>query len=173
VNVVRSDNGVIPNSRLQSSTETRPAATAAAAAAGQHTYDLEHLATFSAIGNGPGQLLSAHNGISRVREMARTGAIWPLKVKIIISDRELAVIDFRTGEEMEHFPLALISEPTSAMAANRRSAISHEPLDNIVLFTVLEDPISKSSPPEMHVFQCISQSVSEYKYFARHGKCKI
>jgi len=151
---IRSDIGVLAKSRL-------PPSDTQLNAAGKHVYDLEHLATFSAIDNGSSQLLSPHSGVSRIREMALTGAIWPLKVKIVITGWDLAVFDYRTGEEMENFPLALISDPTSVTATHRRSS-GNQTLDNIVLFTVLEDPVTKSSPPEMHVFQCISQSVSKY-----------
>ena len=64
------------------------------------------------------------------------------------------------GEEMEHFPLSLVSEPTCATAVDRR-VTSCDGLDNLVLFTVLEDPVKKTSPPEMHVFQCLNRLVSE------------
>jgi hypothetical protein len=125
----------------------------------QYIYDLEHLATFTASGTVPGRLLTAQMGVTRVREMARAGAIWPLRVKVVISNRDITVIDARTSEEMEHFPITLVNEPTSATASERRSAIGSEPLDNIVLFTVLEDPVNKTSPPEMHIFQCLGRSV--------------
>jgi Phosphotyrosine-binding domain len=105
--------------------------------------------------------MTAPMGVSRVREMARAGAIWPLRVKVIISNRDITVIDARTNEEMEHFPMSIVSEPTSAMATDRRAAVGNEPLDNIVLFTVLEDPVNRASPPEMHIFQCLTRSVSD------------
>lgn len=123
-------------------------------------YELQHLATFTATGSMPGRLLTPPEGVRRVREMALSGYIWPLLVKVVVSDRELVVIDLQTGEEMEHFPLSLVSDPTCATAVDRR-VNGCDVLDNLVLFTVLEDPVKKSSPPEMHVFQCVNRLVSD------------
>lgn len=150
-----SDNGLKPSSRNSSSVDLTQSSRA------QYIYELEHLATFTASSSVPGRLMTAQMGVTRVREMARAGAIWPLRVKAVISNREITVTDARTSEEMEHFPIALVSEPTSATASERRSAIGSEPLDNIVLFTVLEDPVNKTSPPEMHIFQCLGRPVGD------------
>jgi len=125
-----------------------------------NVYQLDHLATFTATGSVPGQLLTAPEGVRRVREMALAGSLWPLRVHIIIGDCKLVVLDLQTGEEMEHFPLSLISDPTCAMAVDRRVS-GCDVLDNLVLFTVLEDPVKKTSPPEMHVFQCVDRLVSD------------
>ena len=124
-----------------------------------NVYELDHLATFTATGSIPGRLLTPPEGVQRVREMALSGSIWPLRVLVVIGDRELVVIDVQSGEEMEHFPLSLVSEPTCATAVDRR-VNGCDVLDNLVLFTVLEDPVRKTSPPEMHVFQCVSRLVS-------------
>ena len=124
-----------------------------------NVYELDHLATFTATGSIPGRLLTPPEGVRRVREMAFSGSIWPLRVQVVIGDREVVVIDVQTGEDMEHFPLSLISEPTCATAVDRR-VNGCDVLDNLVLFTVLEDPVKKTSPPEMHVFQCVNRLVS-------------
>jgi len=128
-----------------------------------NVYELDHLATFTAAGSMPGRLMTPPEGVRRVREMAFSGSIWPLRVRVVIGDRELVVIDLQTGEDMEHFPLSLVSEPTSATAVDRR-VNGCDVLDNLVLFTVLEDPVKKTSPPEMHVFQCINRLVSDVAF---------
>jgi len=124
-----------------------------------NTYELDHLATFTATGSIPGRLLTPPEGVRRVREMAFSGCVWPLRVQVVIRDREVVVIDMQTGEDMELFPLSLISEPTCATAVDRR-VNGCDVLDNLVLFTVLEDPVKKTSPPEMHIFQCVNRLVS-------------
>jgi len=124
-----------------------------------NVYELDHLATFTATGSIPGRLLTPPEGVRRVREMAFSGCIWPLRVHVVIGDREVVVIDVQTGEDMEQFPLSLVSEPTCATAVDRR-VNGCDVLDNLVLFTVLEDPVKKTSPPEMHVFQCVNRLVS-------------
>jgi len=91
--------------------------------------------------------------------MALSGSVWPLRVHVVIGERQLVVIDVQSGEEMEHFPLSLVSEPTCATAVDRRVS-GCDVLDNLILFTVLEDPVKKASPPEMHVFQCVNRLVS-------------
>lgn len=125
-----------------------------------NVYELDHLATFTATSSVPGRLLTAPEGVRRVREMAFSGSIWPLRVHVFIGDREMVVIDGQTGEDMEHFPLSLVSNPTCATAVDRR-VNGCDVLDNLVLFTVLEDPVKKMSPPEMHVFQCVNSLVSD------------
>jgi len=138
------------------------------AAVGHHTprltarnvYKLDHLATFTATGSASGRLLTPPEGVRRVRELAFSGFIWPLRVHVVIGNHELVVIDLQSGEEMEHFPLSLVSQPTCATAVDRR-VNGCEVLDNLVLFTVLEDPVKKTSPPEIHVFQCVSRPVSD------------
>jgi len=136
-----------------------PASSGHQTLAAPNVYELDHLATFTATGSLPGQLLMPPEGVRRVREMAFSGSIWPLRVCVVIGDRELVVIDFQSGEDMEHFPLSLVSEPTCATAVDRR-VNGCDVLDNLVLFTVLEDPVKKTSPPEMHVFQCVNRLVS-------------
>jgi len=126
-------------------------------------YELDHLATFTATGAVPGRLLTAPEGVQRVREMAQAGSVWPLRVQLVIGERELVVVDVQSADEMEHFPLSLVSEPTCATAVDRRVS-GCDGLDNLVLFTVLEDPVKKTSPPEMHVFQCVNRLVSDASY---------
>jgi len=107
----------------------------------------------------PGRLLTPPEGVRRVREMALSGSVWPLRVHAVLGDRDVVVVDALTGEDMERFPLSLVSEPTCATAVDRR-VNGCDVFDNLVLFTVLEDPVKKTSPPEMHVFQCINRLVS-------------
>jgi len=131
-------------------------------------YELDHLATFTATGSIPGRLLTPPDGVRRVREMALCGSVWPLRVHAVIADREVVVTDAQTGEDMERFPLSLVSEPTCATAIDRR-VNGCDVFDNLVLFTVLEDPVKKTSPPEMHVFQCINHLVSATVLYALHA----
>ena len=60
----------------------------------------------------------------------------------------------RLQETMEQFPLALVVEP---MAISSRSR--NDVYNNLLLFTVLEDPKKATTPTEMHIFQCVNFSV--------------
>ena len=53
---------------------------------------------------------------------------------------------------MELFPLASIRDPVAVTDKNGM-------FNNIALFTVVDDPKSKHSPSDMHIFQVIDQSV--------------
>ena len=56
---------------------------------------------------------------------------------------------------MECFPLSLIKDPAAVTNQDRRDIYN-----NILLFTVLEDPKKRSDQSEMHLFQCLSRPVS-------------
>ena len=56
-------------------------------------------------------------------------------------------------EEMERFPLTLVTDPTAVTNEDRRDVYN-----NIFLLTVMEDDY-KRSPTEMHIFQCVSHHV--------------
>lgn len=59
---------------------------------------------------------------------------------------------------MERFPLHLVTDPTAVTNRDRRDVYN-----NILLFTVLEDPHSKSAT-EMHIFQSVGRPVSFWTY---------
>lgn len=56
-------------------------------------------------------------------------------------------------------PLNLVHEPTSVINEDKKDIYN-----NILLFTVLEDPKKKSSSQsEMHIFQCLKNHVSQLR----------
>ena len=72
-------------------------------------------------------------------------------------------------EEMERFPLSLVTDPTAVTNDDRRDVYN-----NVVLFTVVEDP-HRRAPSEMHIFQSISNPVSlssNYYYFFLVSHCE-
>lgn len=59
-------------------------------------------------------------------------------------------------ELMEQFPLECINDP---VAVRDKNGV----FNNIVLFTVVEDPKKRQSPSEMHIFRVVDRSVSTSK----------
>ena len=58
-------------------------------------------------------------------------------------------------EEIERFPIQLIHEPTAIFKNDKR-----EIYNNLILFTVIEDPKRKNSQADMHIFQSVKCRVS-------------
>ena len=58
-------------------------------------------------------------------------------------------------DELERFPLAQVHEPTAVLKNDRR-----ETYNNLILFTVIDDPRRKNSPSDMHIFQSVNAPVS-------------
>ncbi|XP_013406941.1 epidermal growth factor receptor kinase substrate 8-like protein 2 isoform X2 [Lingula anatina] len=122
---------------------------------GNPVYDMDHLATFT-VGSREG-LLFPEDGIRKLRQMEQNSGIWTMRCRMVIERKHLVVIDGQTGEEMERFPLPLVSEPAAVSSSDRRDIYN-----NIVLFIVVEDPKKKNSnPSEMHIFQCVSRPAQE------------
>jgi len=74
--------------------------------------------------------------------------------RLLVRTHELVVFDAETHDEMENFPIELVNRPAAFF--------SRKPDDiyrNIVLLTVLEDPLVEMSESEVHVFQSYEHSV--------------
>ena len=70
-------------------------------------------------------------------------------------------------QEVELFPLDLLHEPTSVVSDDKKDIYN-----NILLFTVLEDPRKKlitGTPSEMHIFQCVRTHVSSHRVELRRN----
>lgn len=122
-------------------------------------FDVDHLATFTV--NSANGLLKAEDGIRKLRNMEKVHGIATMHCQILIDTNYLVVYDKKLGQEVEVFPLDLVIGPTSVLSDNRQ-----ETLNNIVLFTVLEDNRKSkghgiTAPTEMHIFQSIKVHSSE------------
>jgi epidermal growth factor receptor kinase substrate 8 len=120
------------------------------------SYHVEHLATF-AVGRQFG-LLSAHDGIRKLKQMEKQSAIWAQPLLLKLKPDKVSVED-ENGEIVEQFPMELIVEPTAHQ--------THDNMDtynNILLFVVKEDTrnagrkSTPTNPTEMHIFQCVRVS---------------
>ncbi len=84
--------------------------------------------------------------------------------RLLIQEPHAISVIFHHQEEMERFPLSLVTDPTAVTNDDRRDVYN-----NVVLFTVVEDP-HRRAPSEMHIFQSISNPVSlssNYYYFSK------
>jgi epidermal growth factor receptor kinase substrate 8 len=70
-------------------------------------------------------------------------------------------------QEIETVQLSLIHEPTSVIIDDKKNLYN-----NLLLFTVLQDPKIRNSPTEMHIFHCVKTHVCffmfkvEYHFFS-------
>lgn len=111
-------------------------------------FELDHLATFS-IGSRQG-LLKAEDGMRKLRVMEKSHGIWTMECQMMIDVNYLVVLDKKTGQEVEKFPLSLVHDPVSVVSDDKKDIYN-----NIILFTVLQDNQKNSATPsEMHIFQC-------------------
>lgn len=122
-------------------------------------YDVDHLASFTI--NAANGLLKAEDGMRKLRNMERTQGITTTRCQILIDANYLVVYDKSSSQEVEIFPLDLVVGPTSVLSNDRQ-----ESLNNIVLFTVLEDNRKTkghgpTAPTEMHIFQSTRTHSSE------------
>lgn len=119
-------------------------------------FDLDHLATFT-VGSKQG-LLKAEDGMRKLRIMEKSQNIWTMECQIMIDSSFLVVIDKKTGQIVEKFPLNLVHDPTSVVSDDRKDIYN-----NIILFTVIEENQKKNSttPSEMHIFQCYKSHSAE------------
>jgi epidermal growth factor receptor kinase substrate 8 len=121
---------------------------------GEHSgplFDVDHLATFT-VGSKQG-LLKAEDGMRKLRIMEKSQGIWTMECQIMITNKHVIAFDKKTNQEVEMFPLDLISDPTSVISDDKKDVYN-----NILLFTVLEDTRTagrNATPPEMHIFQCL------------------
>lgn len=72
---------------------------------------------------------------------------------------------FPFQDELERFPLSHVHEPTAVLKNDRR-----ETYNNLVLFTVLDDPKRKNSPSDMHIFQSVNAPVSKSCNFTKYKR---
>ncbi|XP_046552705.1 epidermal growth factor receptor kinase substrate 8-like isoform X6 [Haliotis rubra] len=103
--------------------------------------------------------------------MENTTGIWTMRCILIVERRALVVLDKSTGEELERFPMDCIVDPTAVFKNDRR-----EVYNNLILFTVVEDPRRKSSQGDLHIFQSIrvpSQDIVDEILAARGGGAKL
>jgi len=120
-------------------------------------FDVEHLATFT-VGSKQG-LLKAEDGMRKLRIMEKSHGIWTMECQLILDANYLAILDKKTGQEVELFPFSLVHDPTSVISDDKKDVYN-----NILLFTILEDAKKKSSssaPSEMHIFQCVKTHSTE------------
>lgn len=133
-------------------------------------YDVDHLATFT-VGPRYG-LLKAEDGMRKLRIMEKTQGIWTMDCQLMIDENYIVAFDKKTGQEVELFPLDLVHDPTSVISDDKKDIYN-----NILLFTVLEDPRKKLSssntPSEMHIFQCVrahSAEIVDEIYRVKEGR---
>ncbi|KAI0228914.1 Epidermal growth factor receptor kinase substrate 8 [Lamellibrachia satsuma] len=132
----------------------------------RHKYVLDHLATFTV---GKQDLLYPEDGMRKLRQMEMTTGVWTMQVTMQVESRDLVITDRQTEEEMERFPLSLISDPTAIVNEDRRDVYN-----NILLFTIMGDNYQRT-PSEMHIFQCKSisaQNIVEDLRAAIHARSR-
>ena len=100
--------------------------------------------------------MRAEDGIRKLRAMEKSQGIWRMECQLMIDARNVVVFDKKTGQEVEVFPIELVSDPTSVMSDDEQKDAAYT---NIILFTVLEDHHPqrrrlRTNPTEMHLFQC-------------------
>jgi epidermal growth factor receptor kinase substrate 8 len=59
-------------------------------------------------------------------------------------------------DELERFPIAQVHEPTAIFKNDKR-----EIYNNLVLFTILDDPRKRNSQTDMHIFQSVASPAQE------------
>lgn len=84
-----------------------------------------------------------------------------MECQLLIDSKYLIVYDKKNGQEVEIFPMDLVRDPTSVVSDDKKDIYN-----NILLFTVLEDPRrnggpTATTPTEMHIFQCIHTHSAE------------
>ncbi|BFZ05083.1 hypothetical protein BsWGS_08125 [Bradybaena similaris] len=109
-------------------------------------FELDHLATFAA-GSRNG-VIHAEDGLRKLRQMENTTGIWTMRCILIVERNYVVVFDNSTGEELERFPIQLVQDPTAVFKNDRR-----EIYNNLILFTVIDDPKKRTPQADMHIFQ--------------------
>ncbi|KAL4224990.1 Phosphotyrosine-binding domain [Mactra antiquata] len=111
------------------------------------TFEVDHLATYTSKSG----TTHAEDGLTKLKQMESTTGIWTMRCLLIVERRQIVVIDKGNGDELERFPLSQIHDPTAVLKNDRR-----ETYNNLVLFTVIDDPRRKNSPSDMHIFQSVT-----------------
>ena len=102
----------------------------------------------------PITLLLPNEAMRRLRQLALHRGLWTTHVTLVVGGHQLVVIDPLTCSTMEQFPMSLIYRPVAVRGT------PGDLYDNVAMVTVLGDAKQKTVP-EVHVFQCIDQQVSE------------
>ncbi|KAK3603216.1 hypothetical protein CHS0354_036146 [Potamilus streckersoni] len=110
------------------------------------SFEVDHLATFT-FKSGP---INPEDGLSKLKQMENTTGIWTMRCQMIIERRHVVIVDKNTGDEVERFPVHSVLEPTAIIRNDRR-----EVYNNLVLFTVCDDPGRKNVSSDMHIFQSV------------------
>lgn len=137
---------------------------------GRSGYEVDHLVTWSV---GPkGGVLTPEDGVRELRIMEQQTGIWTMRCILEITPTYINIVDGQTGEEREKFPLELVEMPAAFSSDPRVDAYN-----NLLLFTIPEDPKKKYAPSEMHIFQVLRQSardlvdeINEIKFRGSTGK---
>ncbi|XP_059170849.1 epidermal growth factor receptor kinase substrate 8-like isoform X3 [Physella acuta] len=132
-------------------------------------FELDHLATFAA-GTRNG-VLHAEDGLRKLRQMENTTGIWTMRCILIVERGCLVILDNSSGEELERFPIQLVQDPTAIFKNDRR-----EIYNNLILFTIVDDPKKRSSQADMHIFQSCkapAQEIVDEILAAKNGQQKL
>ncbi|XP_055900793.1 epidermal growth factor receptor kinase substrate 8-like protein 1 isoform X3 [Biomphalaria glabrata] len=132
-------------------------------------FELDHLATFAA-GTRNG-CIHAEDGLRKLRQMENTTGIWTMRCILIVERGHLVILDNSTGEELERFPIQLVQDPTAIFKNDRR-----EIYNNLILFTIIDDPKKRSSQADMHIFQSCkapAQEIVDEILAARNGQQRL
>lgn len=89
--------------------------------------------------------------------MALTQGHWVLRVRLLVKSQHLLISDAGSGEEMEIIALDLVRQLTAFTNAS-----SKETYTNVLLFTTM-DTTNTQGLTEMHIFQCLDESVRFYQ----------
>ncbi|XP_053384488.1 epidermal growth factor receptor kinase substrate 8-like isoform X7 [Mercenaria mercenaria] len=111
------------------------------------TFEVDHLATYTSKSG----TTHPEDGLTKLKQMESSTGIWTMRCMLIVERRNIIVIDKGNGDELERFPLSHVHEPTAVLKNDRR-----ETYNNLVLFTILDDPRRKNGPSDMHIFQSVN-----------------
>ncbi|CAL1535450.1 unnamed protein product [Lymnaea stagnalis] len=132
-------------------------------------FELDHLATFAA-GTRNG-CIHAEDGLRKLRQMENTTGIWTMRCVLIVERGHLVILDNSTGEELERFQIQLVQDPTAIFKNDRR-----EIYNNLILFTIVDDPKKRSSQADMHIFQSCkapAQEIVDEILAAKNGQQRL
>jgi len=109
-------------------------------------FKINHLVTFTSTSQ---QQQTYLEGVKRLQEVEEVIGVWRQKIFIQLDKNQLNILDFKTSEVIEQFPIIAIRKP---------EAIHYNSIyNNLLIFTVY---LSKESA-EMHIFDCRSNNASK------------
>jgi len=112
-------------------------------------YELEHLATFAMSNTGQDVVIEA---MEKLEKMSSKAGIWTMQCVMVIESRNIVIIDKRSDELLENFPLYNIINPIPIMNWKNNGRFS-----NIVLFIAYSDK-AMGRDEETHIFQAVNAS---------------